>query len=358
MSVAPRRQAAARRAIGTLAVALAAAGSASAARASAGLPTGGPPPSPSATAAAQAALRELHFGVRLVDVPLDEAHNPRALRYIIDFLPTGSVIRRRIMIVNDEPRTAHLAVYAGAAQITAGMFIGLAGRARNELTGWITVQHPAVTLRPGQATMDLVTIAVPRDATRAEHYGVIWAQQAEPVDPAPNVAIEVVARVGIRVYLAVGPGGVPPTTFTITSVTALRPASGQPELVAGVRDTGGRAVDLNGQLRLTGGPGGSSAGPFREQRVVTLAPGQSGTVVFVLPKSLPDGPWLASVTLASGLTTASSRATVLFGARLAAADSWANAATLAWGGGMILGLVVIAAVAVARLWRPRRRASA
>ena len=29
------------------------------------------------------------FGVRLVDVPVSEAHNPRGLRYIIDYLAPG-----------------------------------------------------------------------------------------------------------------------------------------------------------------------------------------------------------------------------------------------------------------------------
>ncbi len=59
-------------------------------------------------------------------------------------------------------------------------------------------------------------------------------------------------------------------------MTGSRSATGQPSLVVRVVDTGGRAVDLSGTLRLTGGPGGSSAGPFLAQRVVTLAPGQSG----------------------------------------------------------------------------------
>lgn len=91
MSQVPRGQAAARRAIGTLAVAMAAMGMTPAASASAVLPAGGPPPSP---AAGPAATRQLHFGVRLVDVPVDELHNPRALLYIIDFPPAGAACPR------------------------------------------------------------------------------------------------------------------------------------------------------------------------------------------------------------------------------------------------------------------------
>jgi hypothetical protein len=163
-----------------------------------------------------------------------------------------------------------------------------------------------------------------------------------------------VARVGIRVYLAVGQGGLPPTSFTITSVSGQLPAHGTPLFIVHVRNTGGRAVDLTGRLRLTGGPGGSSAGPFPVARLVTLAPGQSGNVVFALPARLPAGPWSARVTLVSGLTTATAQARVLFGARAIAAASWVNPVTLAWGGGMLLGLLVIGAVVTARVWRPRR----
>lgn len=338
---------AARRALAVLALTLAAA--AVTAAAAPGFRAYGTPTPP---ARAAAGLRGLHFGARLIDVPVDEAHNPRGLRYIIDFLPTGSVIRRRIMIINQEPRTARFTVYPAAAQITGGIFTGLAGRARSELTGWITVQHPSLTLRPGQSATDLVTIRVPRGATRGEHYGVIWAEQATSVAVGRNVAVRDVARVGIRVYLAVGRGGAPPTTFAVTAVRGQPPTAGPPLLVTHVRNTGGRAIDLTGTLRLAGGPGGSSAGPFASRQQLTLAPGQAGDVVFALPPTLPAGPWTATVTLVSGLTTATARAPVSFGGRTAAV-TWASPATLA-GGGLLLGLSVIAAVWIARARRPRR----
>lgn len=344
-----------RLAIGALALA-AAVLAAPAASASAGRPAGGPPapsaqPSAPSTQPPSAALQRLHFGVRLVDVPVDEASNPRALRYIIDVLPTETAIKRRIMIINFEPRTAHFTVYAGAARISNGLFIGAAGHAASELTGWITVQHPSVTLGPGQSVMDLVTIRVPRGATRGEHYGVIWAQQAPTIRPGSQVRVMIVGRVGIRVYLAVGRGGVQPTKFSITSLTGQRLPSGQ-HLVAHVRNTGGRAVDLTGQARLAGGPGGLGAGPFTVQRMVTLAPGQAGNVVFALPAGLPSGPWMASVTLVSGVNTATARASIMFGVQLTS-GSWASPLTLAWGGGLLLGAAVIGATAITRLRRPR-----
>ena len=293
------------------------------------------------------------FGVRLVDVPVDEANNPRALRYIVDYLPTGTVIRRRILILNQEPKTAHFTVYADAAEIANGLFTGDAGATPSELTGWISVQHRSVTLRPDTSVLDLVTIKVPKGATRGEHYAVIWVQQAALVRAANGFGVNDVARVGIRVYLAVGRGGAPPTNFTITSITGRRSAAGVPSIVAHVENTGGRAVDLSGTARLTDGPGNSAAGPFREQRIITLAPGQSGNMTFDPPKSVPNGPWQASVTLMSGLTTSTGTAFIQFGALV---PSQPGLSLLAWVGiALAAAAVVVAVMALVLARRATRR---
>ena len=237
------------------------------------------------------------FGVRLVDVPVSEADNPRALRYIIDELPTGSVIHRRILLINNEHRAVRFAVYPDAAHIIGGLFVGDSGATRSELTTWTSVRHPSVTLAPGKSAMDMVTIRVPKGAARGEHYGVIWVQQAARPKPGARFAVSEVARVGVRIYLAVTRGGVPPTKYEITSVTGRWLASGQPLVVARVKNTGGRAVDLSGTLRLTDGPGRTRSGPFPAQKIVTLAPGQSWDITFAPPRSLPEGSWRATVSL-------------------------------------------------------------
>jgi hypothetical protein len=169
-----------------------------------------------------------------------------------------------------------------------------------------------------------------------------------------GVGVNEVARVGIRIYLAVGTGGAPPTVFAITSITGSRSATGQPSLVVRVDDTGGRAVDLSGTLRLTGGPGDSSAGPYPARKVITLAPGQSGNMSFVPPKSLPDGPWQAKVTLVSGITTTTGTQTVQFGGVVTAQT---GLGLMAWGG-IALGIAVLGLGLVAILVRrhaPRHR---
>ncbi len=294
------------------------------------------------------------FGVRLVDVPVDEANNPRALRYIIDYLPTGTVIHRRILVTNQEARTGHFTVYADAAQISHGSFTGDAGATRSELTGWISVQHRTITLGPGASAMDMVTIKVPPAATRGEHYAVIWVQQESYVHVSTGFGVNDVARVGIRVYLAVGRGGAPPTVFAITSVTARRSAGGRPTVLVQVDNSGGRAVDLDGTVRLTGGPGNSAAGPFPARQIITLAPGQSGSMTFVLPKSLPDGPWQAKVTLVSGLTTCSATASIQFAALVVAHAGLSFMAWLTMGFVALVALVAVMALVVARQTGRRR----
>ena len=233
------------------------------------------------------------FGVRLVDVPVSEVDDPRALRYIVDYLPTGTVIHRRILILNQEARTAHFSVYPDAAHISGDQFIGYAGTTGNELTIWISVQHRTLTLPPGASVMDTITIRVPRGATRGEHYSVIWVQQAASATMSRDFRITEVSRVGVRMYLAVGHGGAPPTSFAITSITVHRPAGGQQVIVADVNNTGGRAVDLGGSIALAGGPGNTASTPFPAQRIVTLAPGQSGNMTFAPPRGClmaPGGP--------------------------------------------------------------------
>ncbi len=289
------------------------------------------------------------FGVRLYDVPVIDAHNPRGRRYIVDFLHPGMVIHRRILILNQEPQASRFAVYPDAAQITHGAFVGDTGKTRSELTGWITIQHPVVRLAPRVSTLDMVTIRVPRNATRGEHYGVVWVQQTARARSARGTEILEVARVGIRIYLAVG-HGLPPTEFVITSLTGHRSPHGQPYLVAKVHDAGQRAVDINGELRLTDGPAGITAGPFQQQQVITLAPGQYGNVIFVASKTLPDGPWHAAVTLVSGLTTSAAQSTIQFGGQTMSSVAW-----LSWPLRAVAIVIAIVAIVLMRRGRRARR---
>lgn len=288
-------------------------------------------------------LRSLgDFGVRLVDVPVSEAGNPRALHYIIDELPTGSVIHRRILLLNNEHKVVRFSVYPDAAHITGGLFVGDSGATPSELTAWTSVQRSSVTVAPGKTAMDMVTIKVPKGAAKGEHYGVIWVQQGAKPKPGARFGVSEVERVGVRVYLEVTRGGVPPTRYEITAVTGRWLASGQPVVAARVKNTGGRAVDLSGTLRLTDGPGRTRSGPFPAQKIVTLAPGQSWDITFAPPRSLPEGSWRATVSLVSGMTVATGTATVQL-LPPAAATPGLSAMTWVWLslGGLALVLMLV-----------------
>jgi hypothetical protein len=294
------------------------------------------------------------FGVRLADVPVAQAGNPRALEYIVDYLPTGTVIHRRILIMNEEPQTARFFVYPAAAHITGGQFTGYSGAARSELTTWVNVQYPVVTLAPGASVMDMVTIKVPLGATRGEHYGVIWVQQRASTQTRSRFAVIEVSRVGIRMYVAVGRGGAPPTSFDIASITGRWSPAGQPVIVAHVNNTGGRALDLNGTARLADGPGNTSSGPLHARKIVTLAPGQSGNVTFAAPRSLPQGFWRATVTLVSGLTTARATTTILLAERVAAQAGMSDTQRIGLGLAVLVPVLVVVIGWYARRHRRRR----
>ena len=118
-----------------------------------------------------------------------------------------------------------------------------------------------------------MTITVPSDAAPGEQYGVVWAEARSA--PVAGGGVIQVSRVGIRLYVSVGPGGAPAADFTIDSLTANRSADGQPTVLATVHNTGGRALDMSGTLQLLAGPGGLSAGPFPATLGTTLAIGDT-----------------------------------------------------------------------------------
>jgi hypothetical protein len=250
------------------------------------------------------------IGVQLLEVPLAEAEDPRARIYIIDHLHPGTTIHRRIEISNTTSSTVHIVAYPAAATISQGAFVGAAAHTPNELSTWTSVLPGAFEVAPDGHAIATVTIAVPRNAPGGEQYGVVWAETRSPA-PAGG-GITQISRVGIRLYLSIGPGGAPASDFTIESLTGQRSADGQPELVASVHNTGGRALDMSGTLQLSAGPGGLSAGPFAANLGTTLAIGATEPITIMLDKQIPDGPWHALVTLRSGLLQRSAQATISF----------------------------------------------
>jgi hypothetical protein len=236
------------------------------------------------------------IGVRLVDPP--SSRGPLARLYVVDLLAPGTSIRRRIEISNTTDTTAAVAVYPAAAGLRRGTFGFAAGHARNDLSSWTSVSRRVLRLAPGTKAFETITIDVPKDATRGEHYAVIWAETSTPA-PARG-GLTLVNRVGVRMYVSVGPGGALLGAFTISSLGAKRSAAGLPYVTARVLNSGRRTLDLSGSLRLSRGPGGLRAGPFPVKLTAAVAPGKSEPLKVRLARSLPRGPWHAELRLRSG----------------------------------------------------------
>lgn len=119
-------------------------------------------------------------------------------------------------------------------------------------------------------------------------------------------------------------------------------------VLALVRNVGGRALDMNGTLRLGSGPGGLSAGPFPATVGTTVGIGQTEPVAILLDKTLPAGPWNAQIVLRSGLVERQANASLTF------AGAPASPSTPTW---LYPGLaILVALLAVLALFlAPRRR---
>jgi hypothetical protein len=298
-------------------------------------------PAPSALAAGSGGI-----GIRLADVPADST-DALARSYIVDRLAPGTSIRRRIEITNSTRSPADVAVYPAAASLRRGTFGFAPGHSRNELSSWTSVSRDVLRLPPGTRAVETVTIDVPQDASSGERYAVVWAEVSAPTPAAGGVTL--VNRVGVRMYLSIGPGGAPPANFAIGSLTSERSASGAPRVVALVHNTGRRTLDISGHLTLAKGPGGLSAGPFPAKLESALGPGDSESVIVRLDKRLPRGPWQAHMRLGSGLLQRVAVATIKFPRHTRAAKATTARVVPAESHHLVLVVTILGLLAVAAL---------
>ena len=269
-------------------------------------------------------------GIRLLEAPTAREKDPRAQRSVVDHVKPGDSFERKFEVKNTTSERRSIQIYPGAAEVQGGTFLVADGHTQNELSSWITVDTPVADLAAGQSVQPKLRISVPADATAGERYAVVWAELPPRTPPGGGVAV--VNRVGLRIYLSVGPGGEPPTDFVIESLTATRDAEKRPVVQATIRNTGGRALDLTGNLRLADGPGGLSAGPFDAKVGTTLAIGASAPVAVPLDPSLPDGPWKATIEMRSSTTVRTATATITFPSSAGASGPPVSAKPVAKGG--------------------------
>ncbi|MGS2645633.1 hypothetical protein [Streptosporangium sp. G12] len=298
------------------------------------------------------------LGIRLLEIPANRMDDPRSHFFIVDHVNPGTTFTRRLEVYSTSPEPQHVKLYAAAAGIKGGRFTFAPGRAANELSSWITLNHATVNLPAHGRVPVKATVTVPPWATQAERYAVIWAEVTSP-EPGPERNIALVNRVGIRAYLDVGPGGEPPSDFRIGEIVPQRTDDGRPKIVAAVANTGQRALDLDGRLSLSEGPSSLRAGPFPTDRDTTLAPGDRGEVTVLLGDDLPDGPWTFRLILHSGRVGHTATGTLTFPAK---PGTWGLAASMDSPLTLILtlaGSVALVAAALLligfRRFRARRR---
>lgn len=256
-----------------------------------------------------AAAQDAGIGIRLTEAPENRRADPRASRYIVDHVKAGTTFTRGIEVSNGTDRDATVQLYAAAATLQNGEFIPAGGRTPNELSGWMRIEPATLTIPKGGGTgRATLTVAVPADATPGERYAVALAELPPP--PGQGL-VGLASRVGVRVYLSVGPGDEPPTDFELETFTPVNEA-GKPGVTIHSCNTGGRALDLGGSITLTDGPAGISAGPFTSTQPASFSPGQCADLKILLDPQLPRGPWEATATLRSGTKEKSSHARITF----------------------------------------------
>ncbi|MDQ1723171.1 MAG: hypothetical protein QOG52_199 [Frankiaceae bacterium] len=243
-------------------------------------------------------------------MPTVAAGDPRARLYIVDELAPGAAIQRRLEITNASRNDVHVEIFAAAAAIVDGSFVGADGRTANDLSSWTTASPAARDIPANGRAQATVSLAVPEDAPLGEQYAIVWVEVRSA--PAGGGVVQV-NRVGIRMYVSVGPGGTAGAAhFGVDTLTAQRDASGVPVVTAAVHNTGQRALDVSGTLSLTGGPGGLSTALIPAERIVTLEIGASTTLAVRLDTRIPTGPWNGRFTVRSGLLEQSVSGVITF----------------------------------------------
>ena len=300
------------------------------------------------------------LGVGLVDT--GAVKDPRAQVYVIANVSPGATFTRRFQVCNGTGGPITVKLYGGDATIAKGAFSVTEGRTQGDIAQWATVDPPQVSIPDQQRIIATATFHVPANATEGERYGVLLAEL--PTRPGAG-GVGIASRVGVRVYLQVGKGGDPRSDFVVDSLQAVRRADGTPAVLARVRNTGQRALDMRGTLQLSHGPGGLSAGPFGAQVGTTLAPGDSAPVVVPLDKAIRGGPWHAVIDMKSGLLERKAAGDITFPDQAATASPAVKAKALPLykdknvvvpiAGGLV-GLLLLLLLALAlREWLRRRK---
>lgn len=298
------------------------------------------------TTASQEALAG-GIGIRLITGTSSDGGDPQGQIYIVADVAPGATIHRQVQVSNATTSTAHIVLYPAAAFMERGSFEGAVGHTPNSVSTWTSIQPGSSDVASrGLLTAD-VTIAVPSTAPPGEEYGVIWAETR--TTPSGDGIIQV-SRAGIRIYLAVGAGGLAPANFSIGSLSADRSSGGQTTVHTSVQNTGGWPLDVSGTLQLSDGPGGLSAAPLAVRLGNTLSAGRSAPMAVALNNGIPEGRWHIRMSLQGGGLSRSVEATLTLPGT-STHSGWPLAAIV-----IVIGLPATMAFSI-HLRRRRRRGS-
>jgi hypothetical protein len=294
------------------------------------------------------------IGIRLAHIPAAQNQDPLTRSYIVNRLAPGTNINRRVEIINGTHSSARIAIYVAAASLHRGTFAFTPGHNRNELSSWTSVNQAVLQLPPGGRAFETVAVQVPKRASAGERYAVVWAEVAAP--PRGSGGVTLVNRVGVRMYLSVGSGGLAPPSFTIGPLTAERSATGQPLIAATIHNTSKRTLEIHGTLTLANGPGGLRAGPLPVTIGARTTPDGFGRATVRLDKQLPIGPWHVQMLLRSGHIQREADATLSF-PRRATTTRPSHSLLLPLIVTALIGSTLILLAREARRRHPRRRAA-
>ncbi len=213
--------------------------------------------------------------------------------WIVGTAAPGEVVRAGAVLINLSGRRQEVSLGAADGITTADGVFTLSGEGVEPVGvgAWIDAPAGRLTLAPRERRVVRFRIRVPADAEPGDHAGglVVQSASAARVSSGSGVAVRVVERVGLRVYLTVT--GARDATLAVeglsaraTSTGGLREAVGLPgrvEIDFTVRHLGNvRFDDLAGVVELRAG--GDVVGRARTD-LGTLLPGGDRRVALAMP---------------------------------------------------------------------------
>ena len=265
--------------------------------------------------------------------------------YITNRIAPGATAVRKLMVSNSTSAPVQVELYAAGATVKGSTFAFANGHTPDSASSYTEVSPARATVAQRTTIAVTVTIRVPSDAPAGAEYAVVWAEARSRA--AGSNGIAQVNRVGIREYLSIGAGGLAAPDFTLGELSASNTPDGRRLVQSIVHNTGGRALDLSGELRLGAGPGATRAGPFNAVMPEVLSPGASAAVSVILPAAIQAGPWTVLLTARASGQSHSASARLTFPGE----NSMPHHPSLWWW----WLLLPLAALAFAAAWALKRR---